>query len=114
MFKNKNTEEEEEVANDKLIGDNVKYDEDYYNNYIKQFAKRNRWKDSTHFTFLFYNNFSDSSEPYQKEYLISQGVGSNSTDTEDHHEVEEHVDDQEIRLGRIKLIIYILLFDFFR
>ena len=51
MFKNKNTEEEEEVANDKLIGDNVRYDEDYYNNYIKQFTKRNRWN---FFTDLFF------------------------------------------------------------
>ena len=38
MFKNK-TDDEEEDTNEKRIGDNVKYDEDYYNNYIKQFTK---------------------------------------------------------------------------
>merc|ERR1712106_267124 len=40
MFKNK-TDDEEEDTNEKRIGDNVKYDEDYYNNYIKQFTKQN-------------------------------------------------------------------------
>ena len=40
MFKNKNEEEEEEEDpnasyNRKFYGDSNKYDEDYYNNYIK-------------------------------------------------------------------------------
>ena len=42
MFKNKNEEEEEEEDpnasyNKKFYGDANKYDEDYYNNYIKQY-----------------------------------------------------------------------------
>ena len=42
MFKNKNEEEEEEEDpnasyNRKFYGDANKYDEDYYNNYIKQY-----------------------------------------------------------------------------
>ena len=42
MFKNKNEEEEEEEDpnasyNRKFYGDSNKYDEDYYNNYIKQY-----------------------------------------------------------------------------
>ena len=42
MFKNKNEEEEEEEEpnasyNRKFYGDANKYDEDYYNNYIKQY-----------------------------------------------------------------------------
>ena len=38
MFKNKN-EEDEEDTDSQMIGDNIKYDEEYYNNYIKQFTK---------------------------------------------------------------------------
>ena len=44
MFKNKNPEdEEEEVINDRIFADKIKYDDDYYNNYIKQYNKNNRY-----------------------------------------------------------------------
>ena len=39
MFKNKN-EEDEEDTDSQMIGDNIKYDQEYYNNYIKQFTKQ--------------------------------------------------------------------------
>jgi hypothetical protein len=45
MFKNKNEEEEEEEDsttagyNKKTYADQNKYDEEYYNNYIKQFKQ---------------------------------------------------------------------------
>ena len=60
MFKNKNNDDEEEDANDRMIGDNDKYDEEYYNDYIKQFAK----------------NISDSSAPHQPEDNIAQDTAS--------------------------------------
>ena len=43
MFKNKNPEEDEQenIVNNRHK-DNIKYDEDYYNNYIKQYNKKQR------------------------------------------------------------------------
>ena len=60
MFKNKNNDDEEEDADARMIGDNVKYDEEYYNNYIKQFAK----------------NLSESSAPHQTEDTKAQDTAS--------------------------------------
>ena len=50
MFKNKNEEDEEDTDN-RSIRDNLKYDEEYYNNYIKQFTKlASDLGDSTNFS----------------------------------------------------------------
>ena len=51
MFKN-NTDDEEEETNEKRFGDNVKYDEDYINNYIKQFTKSNKYSISFFVIFI--------------------------------------------------------------
>jgi hypothetical protein len=64
-----------------MIGDNVKYDEEYYNNYIKQFAK----------------NLSESSAPHQPEDTIAQDTASKiKTDDmeskQNYEENNDHVD----------------------
>merc|ERR1712147_518443 len=81
MFKNKNNDDEEEDANDRMIGDNVKYDEEYYNNYIKQFTK----------------NVSEFATPHQTEEIISQGsttkVKTNNIESKDNYEENyDHID----------------------
>ena len=40
MFKNQENEEE---VDKKLFGDNTKYDDEYYRNYIKQYSKDDRY-----------------------------------------------------------------------
>ena len=41
LFKNKNENGDEDETKEKRIGDNVKYDEEYLSNYIKQLTKKN-------------------------------------------------------------------------
>lgn len=41
LFKNKNDNDDEDETKEKRIGDNVKYDEEYLSNYIKQLTKKN-------------------------------------------------------------------------
>ena len=86
MFKNKNNDDEEEDTNDKMIGDNVRYDEEYYNNDIKQFAK----------------NVSKSSAPYQTDETILQGTASQiKTGNIESKQNYDHVDDSSDRKGNI-------------
>ena len=90
MFKNKHNDDEEEDTNDRMIGDNVKYDEEYYNNYIKQFTK----------------NVSKSSAPHQTEETISQDTASkiktdNIESKQNYEEPYDHVGDSTNRKGNI-------------
>ena len=89
MFKNK-TDDEEEDTNEKRIGDNVKYDEDYYNNYIKQFTKQNRWNIYI-LSFLEYFDFSELFKPSQTEHIKSQHYCDNF----EHKEIEPKGDKKE-------------------
>ena len=90
MFKNKNNDDEEEDADARMIGDNVKYDEEYYNNYIKQFAK----------------NVSEFSAPHQPEDNISPDTASkiktdNIQSKQNYEEHNDHVDDSSNGKGNI-------------
>ena len=90
MFKNKNNDDEEEDTNDRMIGDNVKYDEEYYNNYIKQFTK----------------NVSEFSAPHQTEETISQDTASkiktdNIESKQNNVENDDDVDDNKNGKGSI-------------
>ena len=43
MFKNKENEDDEGEVDKKLFADNIKYDDEYYRNYIKQYSKDDRY-----------------------------------------------------------------------
>jgi len=45
MSKKKDEEDEEEEVDEKLFAENIKYDEEYYNNYIKNYLKDGRAKE---------------------------------------------------------------------
>jgi len=83
LFKNKNGNDDEDETKEKRIGDNVKYDEEYLSNYIKQLTKKNNSE--------FFNQAcnEDSEGVTKKMNTVIEEEDQNDEESETH---EEHDD----------------------